>query len=104
MKLSVIFDPEPESWGFRGDPYFWRHLKRRVSRVDLPVDPDKLEQFIRKEHYELSGKRLTDSSIAIVEEFKHGGMTSGGLSGEYWTEYAIPLLKGRLRKTNEEIQ
>lgn len=81
MKLSAIFDPEPECWGFRGDPYFWRHLRHRVSRVDLPVDPDKLEKFIRKEHYELSGTRLTDSSIAVVGEFRHGGMTSGGLSG-----------------------
>ena len=104
MKLSVIFDPEPNSWGFRGDPYFWRHLRRRVSRVDLPVDPARLERFIRQEYFELSGTRLTGSSIGIVKEFAHGGMTSGGLSGEYWTKYAIPLLKERLEKANEELQ
>lgn len=104
MKLSVIFDPEPKRWGFRGDPYFWRHLKRRVSGVELPVDPDKLERFIRKEYYELSGTKLTDNSIAVVDEFAHGGMTSGGLSGEYWTKYAIPLLKERLDEANGSLQ
>ena len=104
MKLSVIFDPEPDSWAFRGDPYFWRFLKKRVSGVDLPVDPAALERFIRKEHYRLSGTRLTPGSVAAVKEFAHGGMTSGGLSGEFWTKYAIPLLKERLEKANEDLQ
>lgn len=104
MKLSVIFDPEPESWGFRGDPYFWRYLKKRVARVDLPVDPARLERFIREEHYRLSGTRLAPGSIAIVEAFAHGGMTSGGLSGAFWTKYAIPLLKERLVRANEDLQ
>lgn len=102
MKLSVIFDPEPEAWGFRGDPYFWRYLRKRVSRVELPVSPEKLESFIRSEHLRLSGKELRINSIGIVKEFEHGGMTSGGLSGEFWVKYAIPLLKERLIKANEE--
>lgn len=101
MKLSVIFDPEPEEWAFRGDPYFWRHLKRRVFRVSLPVDPEALERFIRNEHYRLTGTRLTVGSIGIAEEFAHGGMTSGGISGEFWVRYAIPLLKERLEEANE---
>lgn len=103
MKLSVIFDPEPEAWAFRGDPYFWRYLRKRVSRVSLPVDPDALERFIRKEHYRLTGIGLTAGSIGIAEEFAHGGMTSGGISGEFWVRYAIPLLKERLVEANEEI-
>ncbi len=102
MRLSVIFDPEPVSWGFRGDPYFWRYLKKRVSRVPLPVSPEKLERFIRSEYYRLSGTKLNSNSIGIVKEFEHGGMTSGGLSGEFWVKYAIPLLKERLVKANEE--
>lgn len=102
MKLSVIFDPEPESWGFRGDPYFWRYLRKRVSRVELPVSPEKLESFIRSEHLRLSGTELRIGSIGIVKEFEHGGMTSGGLSGEFWVKYAIPLLKERLVQANEE--
>lgn len=104
MKLSVIFDPEPESWGFRGDPYFWRYLRKRVARVALPAEPAKLEQFIREEYYRLSGTRLAPGSIGIVEEFAHGGMTSGGLSGEFWIRYAIPLLKKRLERANEDLQ
>ena len=101
MKISVIFEPEPDSWGFRGDPYFWRYLKKRMSNVDLPVDPDNLEKFIRNEHYRLTGERLTAGSMAVAKQFAHGGMTSGGLSGKYWTYIAIPLLKKRLEKAND---
>lgn len=103
MKLSVIFDPEPEQWAFRGDPYFWRHLRKRVSRTGLPVDPDSLERFIRKEHYRLTGIRLTSGSIGIAEELAHGGMTSGGISGKFWTMYAIPLLRERLAAANAKV-
>ncbi len=102
MKLSVIFDPEPEEWAFRGDPYFWRYLRKRLSRVNLPVDPQRLEGFIRSEHYRLTGTRLRPGSIGIAEEFAHGGMTSGGISGEFWVKYAIPLLKERLAKANSQ--
>jgi len=102
MKVSVIFDPEPEAWAFRGDPYFWRYLKKRLSGVPLPASPEKLERFIRDEFYRLSGVRLRAGVTGIVKEFEHGGMTSGGLSGNFWVKYAIPLLKERLVRANEE--
>jgi len=95
MKASVIFDPAPERWGLRGDPYFWDHLRMRLSKKELPSDPDVIERFIRDEHYRLSGKRLTGSSMAYVEAFSHGGMSSGGISGKFWTEQGIPLLRSR---------
>ena len=95
MKASAIFEPRPARWGFRGDPYFWDYLKMKLSNTDLPTDPDVIERFVRTEHYRLSGKPLTESSIAYVEAFAHGGMSSGGLSGEFWTEEGIPLLRSR---------
>ena len=95
MKASVIFEPKPVRWGFRGDPYFWDYLKMKLSNTELPTDPDVIERFVRTEHYRLSGKPLTESSIAYVEAFAHGGMSSGGLSGEFWTEEGIPLLRSR---------
>ena len=102
VKASSLFDPEPAGWGLRGDPYFWRYLKDRLAAADLPANPDQLEAFIRREHFRLSGKELTRKSIAVVGRFSHGGMTSGGISGEWWIQTGIPLLRARCSAAIEE--
>ncbi len=97
MKLSVIFEKRPERWGFRGDPYFWDHLKNLAEDMDL-ISPEELEAWIRKEYLSLSGKVLTDryGDFAVIKQFAHGGMSSGGVDNGWWTEEGIPLLKSRL--------
>ncbi len=100
MNVSVIFEPEPKTWGYRGDPYFWRYLKKRLSSEELPLAPDHLEEFIRKQHLRLTGKKLSTNSRAFCEAFAEGGMTSGVLSGKWWTETGIPLLRSRLEEAN----
>ena len=97
MKLSVIFEPRPERWGFRGDPYFWDHLKERAEKMDI-VSPAELEKWIKEEYFSLSGKALTDEygDFAVIEQFAHGGMSSGGVDNEWWMNEGIPLLKSRL--------
>lgn len=98
-KLNVIFEEKPESWGFRGDPYFWDYLKERARQMDL-LSPDELEAWIRKEYTAVSGKELTDEygDFAVVKQFAHGGMSSGGVDNLWWIETGIPLLKSRLIK------
>ncbi len=97
MKLSVIFDPKPERWGFRGDPYFWDYLKELAENMDV-ITPDELEAWIGEEYLSLSGKPLTGKymDFAIIEQFEHGGMSSGGVDNTWWTREGIPLLKSRL--------
>ena len=95
MKLSAIFEEKPDRWGFRGDPYFWDYLKEKAEEMD-PLSPDELEAWIKAEHLAVSGEELTCDSIVRVERFAHGGMSSGGIAGEWWTETGIPLLKSRL--------
>ena len=34
--------------------------------------------------------------FAVIEQFAHGGMSSGGVDNVWWTEEGIPLLKSRL--------
>lgn len=36
--------------------------------------------------------------FAVVEQFAHGEMSSGGVSNEWWISEGIPLLKRRLGK------
>ncbi|MBR3383189.1 MAG: MobA protein [Clostridia bacterium] len=97
MKLSIIFEEKPKQWGFRGDPYFWDHLKERAEEMEI-VSPDELEAWIKEEYLSVSGKELTDEymDFAVVEEFAHGGMSSGGVDNRWWMEKGIPLLKSRL--------
>ena len=97
MKLSKIFEDKPERWGFRGDPYFWDHLKELAMDMDI-VSPDELEEWIKEEYYSLSGKALTDvyGDFAVIKQFAHGGMSSGGVDNKWWMEEGIPLLKSRL--------
>ena len=97
MKLSAIFEEKPESWGFRGDPYFWDYLKERAETME-PLSPDELEKWIKEEYRSLSGKPLSDKymDFAVIEQFSHGGMSSGGVDNRWWIDTGIPLLKSRL--------
>ncbi len=97
MKLSILFAEKPESWGFRGDPYFWDYLKERAESMEM-LSPDELEAWIKKEYLSVSGKALTDEygDFAVVGQFAHGGMSSGGVDNLWWIDTGIPLLKSRL--------
>ena len=97
MKLSRIFEEKPESWGFRRDPYVWDHLKIRAKNMEM-VSPDELEKWIKEEYRSVSGKALTDEygDFAVIEQFAHGGMSSGGVDNLWWIDKGIPLLKSRL--------
>lgn len=97
MKLSVIFEEKPKQWGFRGDPYFWDYLKELAENMDM-ITPGELEELIRKEYLKLAGKPLTNEygDFAVIKQFAHGGMSSGGVDNEWWMQEGIPLLKSRL--------
>ena len=97
MKLSRIFEERPKSWGFRGDPYFWDYLKERAETMGN-LSPDDLETWIKKEYRSLSGKDMTEKygDFAVIEQFAHGGMSSGGVDNLWWMNEGIPLLKSRL--------
>ena len=62
------------------------------------LSPDELEQWIKEEYFALSGKALTDEymDFAVIKQFSHGGMSSGGVDNEWWMKEGIPLLKSRL--------
>ena len=97
MNLSIIFGEKPERWGLRGDPYFWDYLKDCAENMEI-LSPDELEQWIKAEYFSLSGKAMTNEymDFAVIKQFAHGGMSSGGVDNRWWTREGIPLLKSRL--------
>ena len=62
------------------------------------LSPCELEQRIKEEYFSLSGKALTDKymDFAVIKQFAHGGMSSGGVDNRWWMEKGIPLSKSRL--------
>ena len=44
MKLSEIFEQQPETWGLRGDPYFWEYLSKLAENMDI-ISPEELEKY-----------------------------------------------------------
>ena len=99
VRLSDIFEEKPKRWGFRGDPYFWDYLKKLAEEKDI-LSPDEMEKWIKEEYLSLSGKALTDTygDFAVIRQFAHGGMSSGGVDNQWWMEEGIPLLKSRLKR------
>lgn len=92
MKVSTLFEDEPEQWGLRGDPYLWRELKERLDRTELPESPEQLKQIIEEEYEAATGHSINHMKHFGVERFKHGGMSSGGISPEFWINIGIPML------------
>ena len=62
------------------------------------ISPDELEKWIKEEYLSLSGKPLTDKymDFAVIKQFAHGGMSSGGVDNVWWMNEGIPLQKSRL--------
>lgn len=94
LTLAVLFDPEPDTWGLRGDPYLWRALRTRLADEPMPSSPEDVARVLRATFEELTGTDLTDDSAEHIyrEEFAHGGMSSGMISLETWRRQLVPTL------------
>ena len=99
--LSEIFKVPPSKYGFRGDPHFWKYLEGYFSKVAFPYSEKELIDDIYRLFYEVSGVQLTVDARVYVEQFAHGGMSSGQLSGEFWVNSGIPMIVGRYREMRE---
>lgn len=93
--IGDLFDPEPLSWGLRGDPYLWREMRHHFRNTPLPATANDLEKIIHAAFEELTGKPITTESMFYVEEYAHGGMSSGHISTDSWQDKLIPELCSR---------
>ncbi|OUM65261.1 hypothetical protein PIROE2DRAFT_7718 [Piromyces sp. E2] len=101
VKVSSIFEDRLHSWGLRGDPFFWEHLQKKFEKYELPMEYEELERIIMQEHRRMTGTRLTEENIGYCKKFARGGMSSGGVSGNFWIKKALPILKQRLFNASE---
>ena len=97
--IGDLFEEEPIQWGLRGDPFLWKKMRLHFSELQLPEDITTFENILTREFLELTGHPITYKEIFSVKEFAHGGMSSGGISTEFWRERALPLLRSRFEST-----
>jgi hypothetical protein len=100
--VSIIFEEKPEQWGFRGDPYLWEELQHLFNAVELPCPESCFIHHFEKFFQDLTDRPLKTEAPFVVEKYAHGGMSSGGISTEFWRVIALPLLITRLQKINKE--
>lgn len=94
--VSDIFAEDPPSWGARGMPYFWNSLKTAFAFDEFPMTKQELAKKIKYEYEMRTHEPLALNSKPYVEEFAHGGMSSGILVGELIINEWIPDLANRL--------
>ncbi|MCF8465257.1 MAG: hypothetical protein K9G41_10470 [Flavobacteriales bacterium] len=94
-QLHQLFEPKPETWGLRGDPYLWQEMQRSMQSGTAPQTVEELEQLLHQRFFELTGSRAEGEGSIHVEKFEHGGMSSGHVSIEFWLQTAFPLLLQR---------
>lgn len=95
--VGNLFNPSPHSWGLRGDPYLWDDLALLFKHVPLPPSVETLSAMLEAAFLTQTAHLLqtVDSSPFFVERYAHGGMSSGGVSPEFWRDKAFPLILER---------
>jgi predicted kinase len=95
--MAVLFDPEPRTWGLRGDPHLWRALREHLSGVGIPPSADAVPGLLRAAFRELTGVDLASdpASSVCLAQYAHGGMSSGMISLDTWRQRLMPLLAER---------
>lgn len=100
VKVADLFDPEPETWGLRGDPWVWRALREHLSGTDMPTSAGEVVSLLHAAFSDLVGLDLVSDPASSVyrEQYAHGGMSNGMISLDTWRQRLMPILAERARK------
>jgi hypothetical protein len=95
--MAVLFHPEPNTWGLRGDPYLWRAMRKRLGDQPMPGSADEVARLLHAAFEELTGADLASDPADHVyrEEYAHGDMSSGMISLDTWRQELMPALVQR---------
>lgn len=96
--MSDVFDPEPQQWGLRGDPFVWRALREQLSGTYLPPSAGEVESMLYAAFNRLVAVDLAtelESSVYRAEFADDDGVSSGYVSMEIWRVVLMPLLVER---------
>jgi hypothetical protein len=97
--IADLFEPEPATWGLRGDPYVWRAMSRMLSKRLMPTGERELVEVLHSAFRWLTGADVDDRTTDRIyrEELARGGMSSGQVDLVVWRTVLMPLLIERYR-------
>ncbi|GIF26432.1 hypothetical protein BJ973_005792 [Actinoplanes tereljensis] len=98
MKLVAdLFDPEPQVWGLRGDPWVWQAMRDHLGDTYLPPTLGEAEAMLYTAFNRIVGVDLFAELEPSVyrPEFAHGGLSSGHIHLQTWRIDLLPLLVDR---------
>ena len=90
--ISDLFDPAPSQWGLRGDLFLWMEMRQAFCHVEIPRLPEDLARLISAAFTMFTNARLEKDATVHVKRLARGGMSSGMVSGEFWSEKFIPIM------------
>jgi hypothetical protein len=92
--IGDLFRDPPSQWGWRGDPYLWEEMRQVFQPMPLPSSADTLEAMLKSAFFVLTSHPISTDpeEMPVIDRFKSGGMTSGGVYPPFWREEAIPLI------------
>ncbi|MCB9187276.1 MAG: hypothetical protein H6601_11120 [Flavobacteriales bacterium] len=90
--LYDLFEPEPDTWGLRGDPYLWQEIRLCILDVEGVNDLKEFEDLLDDSFQKITGEKAELNKDIHVPSLEHGGMSSGHVSGSFWLEIGFPLL------------
>jgi len=102
IPLSTLFNNEPDSWGLRGDPFLWKEMKLKIDSYERPNTTQDFEKTLAEMFLNLTGAEIGKNKQIFVERFSQGGMSSGFVFSDFWTEKAFKILAERFSKMNNE--
>jgi hypothetical protein len=97
--IADLFEPEPATWGLRGDPYVWRAMCRMLAKRVMPTSEQELAAVLHSAFRWLTGADVDDETTDRIyrEELARGGMSSGQVDLVVWRTVLMPLLVERYR-------
>ena len=98
--LADLFEPAPSKWGLRGSLFLWLELRQALCHCEFnsPSNQDlstTVQDRLVAAFATMTGTPLGDRRDVYVRRYARGGMSSGGISYEYWHKTTIPLLVQR---------
>ena len=100
--MGDLFDPEPETWGLRGDPFAWAEMRETLDDTPIPDSFEAAATLLRSAFATAVGVDISDPQEQIaIDRFDHGGMSGGWVHLATWQERLMPLLEHRARAAIE---
>lgn len=95
-RMAVLFDRRPYSLGLRGDPFLWDEMAVRAKSFVLPATGSQFHNLMKLMFKESTGEALVPGLELRIPRFESEGMSSGGVSADYWIDTAIPFMEEQL--------